>query len=388
MTALPEGPGSESSFSEWESTLDAIAAAGGLTVMLGGTDVGKTTFTRQLVNRAVRAGRRVAIVDADLGQSEIGPPGCIGLGIAESSVRALSELAPRALAFVGSTSPPGFQLDYVVGIRRLADAAFRELETLEQQQPRDASIADGNADSLVIVDLSGYIEGSGARRLYHTLFDLLTPTHVVALQRNEELRSFLQPLRMRTACRIHTPPIPAVIGRKPPNYRAQRRMFRFSAYFRDSQPTTYAFDDIAIVGTWLGTGVPVAAHILRFLNQSMAPHAKVYYAEMAGSTLGLMLNEPVPVGFPGLGLAQEQLKARTVTQTVTPRLKNLLIGLEDANGRFLGLGLLDALDFRRRTLGILTPVRAPAAAKILRFGSLRLKPDGSEIGTVKPHELA
>jgi polynucleotide 5'-hydroxyl-kinase GRC3/NOL9 len=356
-------------YAEWETPLATIAAAGGVTLLLGGTDVGKTTFTRLLLNRVTESGQCVALVDADLGQSEVGPPGCVGLALAEKPVPALSELSPHALAFVGSVSPPGHLLEYVAAIRRLAD------------------LGQASHPALLLIDTSGYLHGSAARRLYQTLFDLLSPAHIVALQRRDELEPILAPMRRREGCSLYAPPIPTVIRVKPPGYRAQRRAMRFSATFEGATLHTYSLEEVTCVGTWMGTGTPVAAHILKFLNQTLEPRARVYYAEMAGRHLGLMVSHPLPHNALGLGLAQEQLKAQAVSITVAPRLKHLLLGLEGANGKLLGLGLLEALDFRRRTLGVVTPVRAPGAACVLHFGSLRITPDGSEVGSLKPGEL-
>ena len=359
MTATPE-------YSEWEETLEAIVAVGGVTLLLGGTDVGKTTFTRLLVNRALAQGHRVAVLDADLGQSEIGPPACIGLGFADAPVLALSDLPPQALAFLGSVSPPGHLPEYLVGTRRLADLA---------------------AGRFLVVDTGGYIQGHSARRLHQNTFDLLAPTHVVALQRRGELEPMLAPMRRRDGCRLHTPAVPAQIGTKPASFRAQRRTMRFAAYFAQAQEHTISLDEVTPVGTWLGGGTPLAAHLLRFLNQTLPVDLRVYYAEQCGRHLGLMINRPLSPDAPGLGMALEQLKASEVSLTVAPRLKHLLLGLEGANGKLLGLGLLEAINFRRRTLGVLTPVRAPAAARILRFGTLRIRPDGSEAGTLQRDEL-
>lgn len=366
--AAPETPlpTNDAPYAVWEETLTALTTSEGGILLLGGTDMGKTTFARLLVNRLTEAGQSVAVLDADLGQSEIGPPACVGLAFAECPALALSDLPPQALAFVGSSSPPGALLEHVAATRRLADLIG----------PRR-----------LVVDTGGYIHGPNARRLHLTTFDLLSPAHVVGLQRANELEPFLAPIRRREGCRIHTPPIPAVISRKSPKFRAQRRAMRFAATFQDAKLTTYSLDDVALIGPWLGGGVPVAANLLKFLNLALAPHARVYYAEMCDRHLGLMVSHPVAPTFPGLGLAQQELRAQSVSLTVAPRLKHLLLGLEGGNGRLLGLGLLEALDFRRRTLGVLTPVRAPAAARILRFGLLRIAPDGTEVGSLKPGEF-
>lgn len=353
-------------YAVWEPTLDAVLSAGGSVLLIGGMDVGKTTLTRLLVNRAVAVGKRIALLDTDPGQSEIGPPGCIGLAFADAPVGSLSDLAPQALAFVGNTSPASHLLEHAAGTARLAAMA---------------------ADRMLVVDTCGYIQGGEARRMHQIEFDLLQPAHVIALQRSGELEPILAPLRHRTGCRVHNPPIPASVTRKSPGLRSQRRAMRFASYFETTTLHTFSFDDVALVGTWLGGSDPLPPHLLKFLNQALGFHTRVYHAEMYGQVLGMMVSKPLPTEIPGLAMVQEQLKPQSLAITIAPNLRQLLLGLESGNGKLLGLGLLEALDFRRRTLGVRTPVRTPQAAHILRFGTLRLTPDGKELGSLRPSDL-
>ena len=53
MTPTPPG----NPYAEWEETLNALATEAGVTMLLGGTDVGKTTFARLLVNRLLELGK-------------------------------------------------------------------------------------------------------------------------------------------------------------------------------------------------------------------------------------------------------------------------------------------------------------------------------------------
>lgn len=350
---------------EWDLILSEVAAADGTTLILGGVDVGKTTFTRMLVNRIVAQGKRIAVLDLDLGQSEIGPPGCVGLGWTDTPVRALSEIAPQALAFVGATSPPGFLLEYLTGARRLADLANRPL----------------------VIDSCGMIQGGSARRMHQAQVELLRPEQVVALQRQGEMEALLAPIRRAGACRIYMPPVPEAVTRKAPAYRTQRRAMRFAAYFHGASLHTYAFSEVTFLGTWLGRGLPLPAHEMKFLNECVGPNARVYHAEMCDRHLGLMASRPLYLESPGLSMAQQHLRTRSISVTVAPRLKHLLLGLEAEKGKLLGLGVLEAIDFRRGTMGVLTPVRAPAAAKLIRMGSLRVSPEGVESGTLRADEL-
>jgi polynucleotide 5'-hydroxyl-kinase GRC3/NOL9 len=359
----------------WDDPIEAIVRTGGAALIFGASDSGKTTFATRLLNRAVAEGLRVAALDADVGQSEIGPPACIGVGFAAAPVHALSELPVAALAFVGGVSPRGRILQYAVAVRRLADEAEASLRAgLEER-------------ALLIVDTSGFVQGAAARSLDHALMDLIRPRHVVALQRSGEMEPVLGPIRSRDDLTVHRPPVPEAIGRKTAAFRAQRRQLRFASCLSGAQLLTLSMDDVAITGAWLGSGEPLAPHLHRFLDSSLAPGVRVFHAEMSGRHLGLMVNREIAPGCPGMALALQQLKAQSVTITLAPRLRHLLLGLTTRSGNLLALGTLEAIDFRRRTLGVLTTVRSPAAVSCVQFGGICVMPDGKECATLKPGEL-
>src|SRR5579864_2236819 len=91
---------------EWRKLLSAFKQSGGLLFLLGTTNSGKSTLITWLSNELIKTGSRVAIVDTDIGQSHIGPPGTIGLALPDQPFRSLESLDPIALHFVGATSPP------------------------------------------------------------------------------------------------------------------------------------------------------------------------------------------------------------------------------------------------------------------------------------------
>ena len=57
---------------EWES-IDP-AQLQGIVMVVGGSDVGKTTFSRYLYSRLKRTTKAVAYLDGDPGQGRLGPP--------------------------------------------------------------------------------------------------------------------------------------------------------------------------------------------------------------------------------------------------------------------------------------------------------------------------
>ena len=345
-------------FAEWSDTLQKIIATGGTTLLLGGVDTGKTTFTKTLANGFATANQSCAVLDGDLGQSEIGPPACLGVGVVKAGkpVQSLSDIPPERLRFLGTTSPQGISLEFVTGMKVLADFSIRS-----------------NPERLpFIVDTGGYLHGEWAQRLFFALVELLEPTHLVALQRKDELKPFLHPLRFRDNLLIHTPAIPEVLTQKPAKYRAQRRELKFAAALADAEELTFSFDDLALTGTWLGTGEPVAPHIQKYIESALGTNNKVYYAEQRAGFLGIMCQREVSANSGAVGQISQTLKVETVALTAAPKLKSLLVGLEGSSGKLLALGSLSSLDFRRRILGVMTPFRTAGAVRTLRFGRVRL----------------
>jgi polynucleotide 5'-hydroxyl-kinase GRC3/NOL9 len=150
-------------------TIETLAARPGRVFVLGGVDSGKTTFTHELARAGLVAGQVVAIIDADLGQSTIGPPGTVGLKVLRESGEDPGDGSYDALAFVGSMSPRGHFLPLVTGTAKLV---MRAIEM---------------GARLIIVDTSGLIDGVAGQVLKLTKAELCRPHQVVALARGGEL---------------------------------------------------------------------------------------------------------------------------------------------------------------------------------------------------------
>ena len=146
------------------------------TVMfLGALDSGKSTLTRALLAAALDAGRSCAYLDADPGQTSVGPPATVGMKLVRSRDDLVSDRLAVAdgLAFVGSTSAQGHVLPMVTGSAGLLRKAH-----------------DAGAD-FVAVDTSGMVSGIHGQLLKYHKMELLQPDLVVGLQRGEELQPLL-----------------------------------------------------------------------------------------------------------------------------------------------------------------------------------------------------
>ncbi|RZN37668.1 MAG: hypothetical protein EFT35_05865 [Methanophagales archaeon ANME-1-THS] len=201
--------------------------------MLGGVDVGKTFTVTALANRFYEQGFKVAVVDADVGQSDVGPPCCIGMGMLAREIQKLSDVPLHSLYFVGNTSPYGSTHECVEG----TVAAVREAEKCK-------------AD-LILVDSTGWIEGEEARLF--KLFEIraIKPSFVVAIEREDELGHILPHLNRSV---IRLPRSPETKSRT----REERKALRegaYTSYFRAAQDRVF---ELALlpwhpeIGTLLG----------------------------------------------------------------------------------------------------------------------------------------
>lgn len=192
--------------------ISTLAARPGRVFVVGGVDSGKTTFTLRLARAGLEAGHVVAIIDADLGQSTIGPPTTVGLKL----VRAVSDLeegaAPDALAFVGSTSPRGNVLPLVTGTAKLV---MRAIEI---------------GARLIVVDTSGLIDGVAGQVLKLTKAELCRPHHVVALASGGELEPILGVLERFLSLDLMPLKVHPDIRMRSVDERAAHREMRLAAF--------------------------------------------------------------------------------------------------------------------------------------------------------------
>jgi polynucleotide 5'-hydroxyl-kinase GRC3/NOL9 len=349
----------------WDTAIEAILEDPGVTVVIGDVDSGKTTFTLQLANAALAAGVPTAVVDGDTGQAEIGPPAAISMATLDSPVQSLRELKPRRMYFVGSTTPVGNLLPTVVGARRMTDE----------------SLARGA--TLVVVDTSGLVKGLVGRRLKLHKVELLAPRHVVCIRKEREVDHIIAGLAKMERLRLHVLQASSEARAKPRDLRIQRRRAQFYEYFLNSERHIIRLDHIVCWGTYFTCGRPVRWQHYRTLERALK--AKVLHAEVVGNGMYVVAEcRPDMVGVAGL---MEKNKTRDFTVVCGTDFSNVLVGLADSAANTMGLGIIEAVDFRQRHMVVITPIKTITPVRIVQFGAMRVKPDGTELGRIKPGEI-
>jgi polynucleotide 5'-hydroxyl-kinase GRC3/NOL9 len=350
---------------EWKPHVDDLLASPGVTVVVGDVDSGKTSFCALLADRAVECGVTAAIVDGDMGQSEIGPPTTVGLGLVDGSIRALSDLHPQSLYFVGTTSPAGHLLVSGTAVKLLTEKA----QAMGRQ--------------LVIVDTTGLISGAVGRRLKTYKIELLRPRHIVALQRATEAEHFLRFFDTWEGCTVHRLPVTPGARVKSQMLRAQRRAVRLYEYFRDSDLHQMPLEDLATSGTWLRTGDMLEPRLLKFAEKAL--RTPIFHGESLDR--GVYLVASGDYNRRGVDELQEYFRTRNVIIVPASRYQNVVVGLLDRHLELLALGIARGIDFRAQTISLLTPLRSMSPVRSMRFGVLKIRPDGTQIGRLRPDEI-
>jgi len=213
----------------WTDVLNALEKERGLALLLGATDTGKSTLAKYLIPELCRRGVRTALVDADIGQSLLGPPTTIGLSVFESPPDWEGNF-PSEIFFVGSTTPEGHFPLHLKGIKRMVDRAlFWGAE-------------------IILVDTTGFTQGDTGKELKARKVDLLCPRFLVAIQRAEEIDHILTLYGENPELMIfRLKPSDHVKSRS----REERRAYRakkFQEYFKNSKPHKLTLGTVQLSG--------------------------------------------------------------------------------------------------------------------------------------------
>ena len=208
---------------------DAVLESQNRTIMvMGGSDTGKTTLIEDLLELLLPT-FRVGVVDADLGQSHVGPPTTIAWGLLEKKFEGWENLVVKDFYFVGATSPSGNLLPMITGVKITYDKARAQVDK-------------------ILMDTTGMIRGGPARVLKRCMIEIIQPQIILALQRTDELEHILIGFKGMTIPKIYRMKVPVSVRQKNYSERVSYREQRFKAYFESAQSLVLACDRIGLGG--------------------------------------------------------------------------------------------------------------------------------------------
>lgn len=334
----------------WDPVIDEIIEENPDTVIvLGEMDTGKTFFSTYMANRLLNEGITPSVVDTDPGQSDIGPPGSIGMGTLKSHVALLSEIPTLGSYFIGSMSPSGHMLEFMVGVKKMAESGLEEADQ-------------------VIVDTPGWVTQGPGRSLQQYGAEILDPEFVIGLQRENELEHLLKTLPGK----IRRVQVSERVRKRVGKERMILRNKSLRRYFEGSEELSLDLNEIVLERCYLGTGDKVNPEELNI--------EKIIYAEK------------IPEGIvvvPKSELSEDELqqldKEFERVNIINPGFEEkVFVSLIDRKRNLLGVGCIEEIDYSAEKIKITTPVKEENKVDRVQIGSMKIEPSGEEVGTVRP----
>ena len=353
--AINEVKGGTVSSSWGDAVKELLSLDKPLTVLvLGGLDSGKTSFCTFLVNEAISKKWKTGVIDADLGQSDVGPPSTVGFNFVNEPVKDLFDIDAEDAVFVGSTSPNRAINKVIEGLTRLKNRAI-----------------EAGVDFLVI-NTDGWVEGEEASAYKNRLVSEVGASAVVGMQRGDELAPILDAVH---DAKVFVVDSPQLIQARSREKRKLLRELSYKKYLKRAKTRSLSFSWLKVEDSLLGVGGPLPRKRLETLKSMLG--TRIVYSEETVTAIFVVLVK-------GKAVAEEQVEAaedyfgKRVKVMREGEEAGLLVGLIDEEDRFLGIGILDGVDYRRSLLKVYTPVSEKVHT--LCFGQIKLDKNCREIG--------
>ena len=322
-------------------------------LILGGIDSGKTGFCIYLANSALKADWKVAVIDCDLGQSDLGPPGTVDLSFVQKPFTDLFTLFPDDSVFIGVTSPSG-----VIG--EVLDAA-RKLKTEALRKDVD----------LLIINTDGWVNGDNAVRYKVRLVDTVDPDYVIAIQISDELDQIISSLKGRSVITVDSP---TNIKKRDRETRRLLRGFAYKKHLKGSKIRSFPLSWVKVEGS-LNLNSEKKAHLKEKMQEILK--TEILCCEETSNSIVMVLKKMADLSEETLRTAEMKIGKKLLVFREGDE-KGLLVSLEDTSGKMLGIGTVHSIDFRNRTIKICTPVDEPVSK--IKVGQIKLDLRGNEKG--------
>jgi polynucleotide 5'-hydroxyl-kinase GRC3/NOL9 len=324
-------------------------------MVLGTIDSGKTSFCTYLANKLLSKRRTVAIVDGDLGQSDIGPPCTVSYAFVTKPLTDLFNLEAENASFIGVTSPSAAIQKVVDGLIKLKKEIF-----------------DGNVD-FIVINTDGWIEGEEAVNYKVQLVDELNPDIIFCIQQKDELTPILNAIEKFKKIVVESPP---AIKQRSREKRRSLRELGYIKYLKNAKVRSLPLGWIKIEESdLLNLDKPYEnAKQTKIIQQTLG--VKPLQISELNDEICIFIDKKQWIREENIKKAEECLKKK-VTIIRKYEEKGLLIGIYDAKRRFLGIGILKEVDYTKKILKIYTPVQSEISTIVL--GKVKLEENFKEI---------
>ncbi len=370
---------------DWKRLAERIVMPNQRVLVLGPSDAGKSTFCRYLIDYACAASLKVAFVDADVGQSQIGPPTTIGMKlfapapdgakphlpfgghengttnqvnsgtefgqIEDTKKNRSDELYHKAdaLYFIGVLSPQRNLLPILTGTRLMVDAGL-------------------NAGAeFTVIDTTGYVHDGAAVALKQQKIDLIRPHHLVCIGRSRDLERIVGCYSDLNFLTIHYLLPHKLVRTKSGEARKRNRKVKFEAYFAESELQTVSFEQIRGARTSFFNGRIANQKEIEILTR--LAEEEIIYAEWGHRSVSLIARRNLPQS--ATKNLKNYLSLSFVVAETPAYIEQRLVGMVNEEGNTLAIGIIEKVDFQNRALNIRCEPGIAEKIKVLQFGDYK-----------------
>ena len=324
-------------------------------LVLGTSDIGKTTFCTYLANTALANTFEVNVIDGDLGQSDIGPPTTISSSRLTKPVADLFNVEPVNIFFTGITTPS-----------RAPDRVLKGFAFLNESCKEETG-------SFTIINTDGWITGEDAIHYKMNLISELCPETVIGIQESEELENILQIVEKQSfnVIRLERP---NHIKKRDRNERKYLREQGYHKFLKGIVTRSIPMSWIHLDNTPLSRGETPTVERLKELENLFS--CQIIYCEESTDTIFIVFGRETP---------DDEISSK-VLDVLNKRLfsvfrgeeKGLLVGISDERGMFLGIGVIQEIDYGNQVIKVHTPVEDQIG--YIHFGQVIVNKYGKELG--------
>jgi polynucleotide 5'-hydroxyl-kinase GRC3/NOL9 len=212
----------------WNKPLEAVLSVQkkpAVVLLLGKSDSGKSSYCTYLVNKLVNGKFRVAVLDGDLGQSDIGPSGTVGYAVISKPIAELYNLRLKNAFFVGVTSPITAISKTIEGLAAMEDEIF--------QRPVD----------FVVVNTDGWVTGDVAVSYKMQLVKEIKPDVIVGVQVEDELTDLIANLEKSLVIMVEPS---SSLNQRSAEKRKSLREMTYARYMKNAKLRNYPQSQVKI----------------------------------------------------------------------------------------------------------------------------------------------
>ncbi len=333
---------------EWIELAKKIIGKNKKVIIMGPIDSGKSSIAMLLTNTALNSGlKKVAIIDSDVGQADIGPPGFITLSMVSSPAIWMRELSPAIMRFIGDIRPQ------------------YHVEKIIWEVARLTSNAVSNGADMVVIDTDGWIQDSNAIDYKIRLIEAVWPDEVVIM--GEQYGKVFRKLE-GLGIKVHVFKSPPVIKSRNRDERRWLRSEQYRKFLEEAPVKKYMLSDLIVIGNPLFEGEEVDTSSI----ESVAG-TKIYYASLLPDSLNLVIqpgSRVIPVD-----KIKEMMGVQRIRFYASGFEKGIYVSLSKKDIAEYP-GVIENIDYTSKTISIKTMFDGKPL--VIKFSRMRITKDYTE----------